>query len=167
MPAADAALIEWLAENLRYRSLPRLIGRRVAISDRANLEADLRTGLGNQIPKGSRLLSIEQIGMILDVTFDVPSKRLTDKDRGSIALLETLGFVMSEAEADEYMQVARLLGDNLDEAADLILLKEEIEAGSTYLRLLLVNHEDGQSRVIQDACFANAQSVWLYKHQTL
>jgi hypothetical protein len=78
-----------------------------------------------------------------------------------------LGFVMSEAEADEFTHVAQLLGDNLEEAADLILLKEELEAGQTYLRMLLIEEEDGRVYLIKDACLTNAQSVWLYKHQTL
>jgi len=167
MPTEDAALIEWLADNLQYRSLPRLIGRRVATSDRANLEADLRRALGTQIPKASSLISVDRIGPTLDVSFDVSSNWLTKKDRGGVALLETLGFVMSEAEADEFTHVAQLLGDNFEEAADLILLKEEIEAGHTYLRMLLVEEEDGRGYMIKDACFANAQSVWLYKHQTV
>jgi hypothetical protein len=176
MNTPETALIKWLAQHLRYAALPELIGREVQINKLSTIDADVRRVLDDDIPEDASYFALPpgeaEEGLaghsIIDVSYIVPVEMLNrDIDSGR-DLLTWLGFIMDAAEERAFEVVAQLVGDKLDDATDLLLLKEEVEAGNTFLRLILRDaHASGSLPgvfVIEDACFANAQSVWLHRH---
>src|SRR5687767_6114522 len=143
MSTPETALIKWLAQHLRYRALPDLTGHEVQINSLSTIDVDLRRGLDVDIlrnasytplPPGEAEEALAKHG-IIDVSYIVSAEMLDqDFDSGS-ELLSWLGFIMDATEERAFEVVAQLVGDKVDDATDLLLLKEELEAGDTFLRL--------------------------------
>jgi hypothetical protein len=176
MNTPETALIKWLAQHLRYRALPDLIGHEVQINSLPTIDADLRrmlaahlpeNALYTPLPSGEAEEALAKHG-IIDASYIVPADMLDQDFDSGPDLLSWLGFIMDSAEERAFEVIARLVGDKLDDATDLLLLKEELEAGDTYLRLFLNDVQSSGTLpgvfVIEDACIANAQSVWLHQH---
>jgi hypothetical protein len=176
MNTPETALIKWLAQHLRYKALPELIGLEIHINKLSTIDIDMRHALAAQLPENATYLVLppgeaeEALTKhsIIDINYAVPPEMLDQDFDSGHELLVWLGFVMDSAEERAFELVSQLVGDKLDDATDLLLLKEELEAGDTYLRLFLTNDQSLGTLpavfILEDACIANAQSVWLHRH---
>jgi hypothetical protein len=181
MQTPDSGIIKWLAQTLRYKLMPEYIGRELVIHELASIDDDIRRVLEAEIPEPAEWFALPASEVeeallkhgIIDVSYIVPAGMLDSDYETGIELLQSLGFIMDSAEERAFEVVSQLVGDKLDDATDLLVLKEDLEEGSTYLRLFLHAEPASQEQspdllpclfVIDDACIANAQSVWLHRH---
>jgi hypothetical protein len=176
MNMPEAALIKWLAQHLRYKALPEFIGLEIQINKLSTIDIEMRHALAARLPESASYLAPppdeaeEALAKhsIIDISYTVSPEMLDQDFDSGHELLTWLGFVMDSAEERAFELVSQLVGDKLDDATDLLLLKEELEAGDTYLRLFLRDDQSSgtllRAFVIEDACIANAQSIWLHRH---
>jgi hypothetical protein len=175
-----------VARGLRYRTLPGLVGRTVAIVDLRAVEEAIFLTLGPDLPEGCRLAgpelpfreeAVAKYG-ILDLRFSVPAGLLDDEPPGGLRLLRELGFLPG-------VQTAPWPRTD-DDPTCLETLRDEIAQGNDFLLLFLEGDRpagpargsapDGTASLrvppgylprpfrVADACLANASSVWIWKH---
>ena len=173
MPQFDMQLVQWIAEHLQYKTLPRLIGTVYQIESLRSLEADLREFLSPVIPGLRKLVDpdfilIKQIlakHKILDLTFAIMASPQILPASGGLELLSELGFLMDDNEAEQFDYVASLIGDNFDDPTLLGELEADLLESQTVLRILLEDIDGAQKTFsVVDACITNAPSVWLHKY---
>jgi hypothetical protein len=173
MPRPDPQLAEWIADRLRYRSLPDITGHTCDSASLKTLDHDIRACLAELIPDIGKPLDHDPLWIkqslrehgVIDLAYEIPSEWLDDGYEAGLQLLDRLGFLMDEDEAEQFDYVASLIGDNLEDPTLLGELKADLDDQQTILRLLLMGGEAfPQTLSIVDACITNAASVWLHKH---
>jgi len=181
---ADIALVKALAQSLRYRELPDLMGKTVHIQHIGTIEANVRSSLGSALPSDCRLIAPEpriawvtvRSHLILDLTFQAPKYLLDTQYESGRSLLKKLNFL---PDTDE-----DTLNQWIPEALDLerlLTLKKELENGETVIRLFLQaqlpsiftsgvcvdplpSYPLPCDFIIHDACATNSAFVWFHKH---
>jgi hypothetical protein len=178
-----------IARELRYRPLPALIGRRVALASLASIEEVVRGLAWTYVPLDARWQPPEMLegalakyGLI-DTELAAPEHLLDapDTQRG-LELLKQLGFLVSPEELAELTEAfggdggafcfEQLIAD-LDTRSCVLklFLQDEIEFDTrnarnkpTRPRLNLPDNYFPRELVVIDACVTNAGFVWFHKH---
>lgn len=99
--AERAALIKKLARELRYRSLPDLVGCEITINSLASVQADIRAALGDALPSGCKFVESDAKNIevplakygLIDITLIAPPDVLDSSRRAGARLLRELGFI--------------------------------------------------------------------------
>jgi hypothetical protein len=136
------ALVRTVARGIRYRSLPELIGRRVAIHGIETVGTDIRESLGDLLPDECELISpinlpaIAKYG-ILDLEFTVSESVLTSNCQSGIGLLKETGLVCAR-KTPPGTKGAGITSEPLTgDTGILEELAEDIAKGQTLCKLFL------------------------------
>ena len=137
-------LLRQVAREIRYLSIPNLIGREVEIRSFDTIVTDIFKDLCNLLPDKYKQvgpvhpLAIAKYG-ILDLEFQVPTASLkTGNYQSGISLLKEFGFIESKEERQRAQDTAESFGDKLtDDPFCLTELAEDIEKKQVFLKLFL------------------------------
>jgi len=139
----SSQLLKQVAREIKYLSLPNLIGREVKIRCFETIITDIFADLENLLPDKYKQIStihpltIAKYG-ILDLEFQVSPTYLTDEYQSSISLLKELGFTKSTQENQQAQEIAKSLGDQqANDPFCLTELAEELKKKQIFLKLFL------------------------------
>lgn len=170
------------AKDLRYRSLPDLVGKKITIPSYSLLVPTFEQLLESLAPERSCLTEDLLIAGLLakygflDLSFRVRSELLPNKKAG-IATLKELGF-FDDKDAwedlnggDDDFFVVEDLADDIGEEAIIMLFVEDQEKPMRRDTEAIMADVRDPSRMsfpkcmtVTDACVSNSSSVWACKH---
>ena len=161
-----------VAKQLRYRTLPELIGRSILIPSIRDILGTVAASfeLGSPVNPDARFEGMIAKYGILDLEFHSLQPNLGRQDRGGVALLKELGFVQEER-AEENLDeedwcLQELEKSITDRQVVKLFLESDIDLDSNPLRAkgILRPSDLPSTFVVTDACLTNSSFVWINKH---
>ncbi len=175
----NLSLVKRLARDLRYRSLPELIGQSVVIQHADSIEEDLRKVLAHLLPLEALFewprrphmdRTLAKYG-VLDVTFRIPTMMVPEEVEQGLPLLKKLGFLPEQSILDQlpltFENDPTCLSELHDDLTDdQTFVRLWLEAQGPRPKALIALPDDYLPRpfTIRDACVSNATLVWFHKH---
>jgi hypothetical protein len=158
-----------VAKQLRYRTLPELIGRSILIPSIRDVLGTVASSfeLGSPVNPDARFEGMIAKYGILDLEFHSLQPNLGRQDRGGVALLKELCFVhedRTEENLEEEDWCLELLEESISERQIVkLFLRCDLDLHGNP-RDVLQHSAPPCTFVVTDACLTNADYVWFNKH---
>ena len=185
MGNSSRALLNSIAQQLRFKELSSLIGHHVLIRTIDSIQSDLRDALNDTVISGSEMVSPDrrflEVAMakygILDLTLTSPTALLDSDYESGLSVLRKLGFLQERGEAksptfldpisEEDPTCLTELHEDLQEDREVVRLflrSDKIAGKGPHLVGRLPVDYLPRDFMVQDACVTNAGFVWFHKH---
>ena len=140
------SLIKKLTKELKYRSLPELMGRKLKINQIETIEEDIKNAIREIFSEECKLISTNMEGTMtkydfLALRFSTDSNLLESEYESGITLLEKLGFLIGKGE-QKYSLDPDFMPD----------LEKDVDRNKKYIRMFIRRVERRPIRKILEEC---------------